>query len=288
MMVPSPMGPEGSAAAIRGAWQVAEGAIHIRGLVKHFGAVKAVDGIDLDVQPGECFGLLGRNGAGKSTTIKMLIGLLPPDRGEARVHGHDLFNDAQRLRADIGYVPQSLSVDGVLTGRENLDFFGKLYALPARVRRERIPEILHMLDLADAADRPASTYSGGMIRRLEVGQSILHRPPVVFLDEPSTGLDPVARVSLWGYLTKLRRQYGMTLLLTTHYMEEAESLCDRMAIMDRGRICAMGTLADLRRQTRLPKASLEKIFVRLVGHLESAEGSLHDVQRSRRNSQRVA
>jgi ABC-2 type transport system ATP-binding protein len=266
---------------------VGEDAIFIKGLVKHFGQVKAVDGIDLSVRPGECFGLLGRNGAGKSTTIKMLIGLLPPDGGEARVHGHDLFKDAQGLRADIGYVPQSLSVDGVLTGRENLDFFGKLYSLPGTVRRERIPEILDMLDLGDAADRPAATYSGGMIRRLEVGQSILHRPPVVFLDEPTTGLDPVARVSLWGYLSRLRKQFGMTLLLTTHYMEEAERLCDRMAIMDRGKITAMGTLADLRRKARRPKANLEEIFVRLVGHLENEEGSLSDVQRSRRNSKRL-
>ena len=184
-------------------------------------------------------------------------------------------------------MPQSLSVDGVLTGRENLDFFGKLYALPSALRRQRIPEILEMLDLADAADRPASTYSGGMIRRLEVGQSILHRPPVVFLDEPTTGLDPVARVSLWAYLDKLRKQFGMTLLLTTHYMEEAEQLCDRMAIMDKGKIAATGHLADLRRQTRLPKASLEKIFVRLVGHQPEEEGRLLDIQRSRRNSKRL-
>jgi ABC-2 type transport system ATP-binding protein len=264
-------------------------AISIKGLVKHFGPVKAVDGIDLSVAHGECFGLLGRNGAGKSTTIKMLIGLLPPDAGEARVQGHDLYRDAQALRACIGYVPQSLSVDGVLTGRENLDFFGKLYDLPGRVRRERIPEILQLLDLSDAADRPASTYSGGMIRRLEVGQSILHRPPVVFLDEPTTGLDPVARVSLWSYFNRLRKQFGMTLLLTTHYMEEAERLCDRMAIMDAGTIAASGDLASLRRQTKMPGASLEKIFVRLVGHLENdaTEGKLSDVQRSRRNSKRL-
>jgi ABC-2 type transport system ATP-binding protein len=268
---------------------LSDNAISIRGLAKHFGAVKAVDGIDLDVRRGECFGLLGRNGAGKSTTIKMLIGLLPPDSGEAHVQGHDLYHDARRLRACIGYVPQSLSVDGVLTGRENLDFFGKLYSLPGRERRERIPEILHLLDLDEAADRPASTYSGGMIRRLEVGQSILHRPPVVFLDEPTTGLDPVARVSLWDYLNRLRKQYGMTLLLTTHYMEEAERLCERMAIMDNGKIVASGTLADLRRQSRLPGASLEKIFVRLVGHLENDDtgGKLSDVQRSRRTSKRL-
>jgi ABC-2 type transport system ATP-binding protein len=264
-----------------------ESAIRVQGLVKHFGGVKAVDGIDLEVRRGECFGLLGRNGAGKSTTIKMLIGLLPPDAGRAVVHGHDLFKDAQGLRADIGYVPQSLSLDGILTGRENLDLFGKLYALPGPVRRRRIPEILELLDLADAADRPAATYSGGMIRRLEVGQSILHRPAVVFLDEPTTGLDPVARAGLWEYLQRLRKQFGMTLLLTTHYMEEAERLCGRMAIMTHGKITAMGALADLRRQTHLPKAGLDRIFVHLAGQTETEEGNLRDVQRSRRNSKRL-
>ncbi len=265
-----------------------EEAIAVRGLVKHFGDVKAVDGIDLSVLRGECFGLLGRNGAGKSTTIKMLIGLLPPDGGSASVQGHDLFTDAQRLRASIGYVPQSLSVDAVLTGRQNLDFFGRLYGLAGADRRRRIPEILEMLDLADAADRPAGTYSGGMIRRLEVGQSILHRPPVVFLDEPTTGLDPVARASLWSYLGLLRRQFGTTLLLTTHYMDEAQQLCDRIAIMDKGRIVALGDLAGLRRAVGMPGASLDRIFVRLAGRAQSEEGNLRDVQRSRRNAKRLA
>jgi ABC-2 type transport system ATP-binding protein len=263
--------------------------IIVHGLIKSFGAVRAVDGIDLDVRPGECFGLLGRNGAGKSTTIKMLIGLLPPDAGRAQVAGHDLFRDAQGLRADIGYVPQSLSVDGVLTGRENLDFMGRLYALGKAERRRRIDEILEMLDLAEAADRPASTYSGGMVRRLEVGQSILHRPRVVFLDEPTTGLDPVARVALWDYLSRLRKESGMTLLLTTHYMDEAERLCDRLAIMDRGRIAALGSLADLRRQTRRPRANLETIFVHLAGNpAATEEGNLRDVQRSRRHTRRLS
>ncbi|HXB96571.1 MAG TPA: ATP-binding cassette domain-containing protein, partial [bacterium] len=229
-------------------------AIRVQALQKHFGAVKAVDGIDLSVAPGECFGLLGRNGAGKSTTIKMLIGLLPPDQGSATVNGFDLATQAQRLRASIGYVPQSLSVDGQLTGRQNLDFFGKLYGLSREQRRERIPQVLDMLDLADAADRGAATYSGGMIRRLEVGQAVLHTPPVVFLDEPTVGLDPVARIALWKHLGQLRKRHGMTLLLTTHYMEEAELLCDRVAIMQAGKIAAQGTLGQLRKFVGKPKA----------------------------------
>jgi ABC-2 type transport system ATP-binding protein len=251
--------------------------------------VKAVDGIDLSIAPGECFGLLGRNGAGKSTTIKMLIGLLPPDAGRATVNGYDLSTQSQRLRASIGYVPQSLSVDGLLTGRQNLDFFGKLYGLPGAVRRERIPEVLGMLDLIDAADRPAGTYSGGMIRRLEVGMSILHTPPVVFLDEPTVGLDPVARQTLWKHLERLRKRYGMTVLLTTHYMEEAELLCERVAIMQAGKIAAQGTLPELRKLVRKPKASLEQVFVTLAGHELAAEteGDIHAVSRSRRTAKRL-
>lgn len=264
-------------------------AILVQGLFKHFGPVRAVDGIDLTVAPGECFGLLGRNGAGKSTTLKMLIGLLPPDAGEATVNGFDLATQAQRLRASIGYVPQALSVDGLLTGRQNLDFFGRLYGLPAALRRQRIPEVLAMLDLVDAADRPAATYSGGMIRRLEVGQSILHTPPVVFLDEPTVGLDPVARRTLWEHLERLRKRYGMTVLLTTHYMEEAQLLCDRVAIMHAGKVAAQGSLSDLRRKQRLPKASLEQLFVNLAGQEQAAEqeGELHAVGRTRRNAHRL-
>jgi ABC-2 type transport system ATP-binding protein len=266
-------------------------AILVQALKKHFGPVHAVDGIDLAVAPGECFGLLGRNGAGKSTTIKMLIGLLPPDQGSATVNGFDLATQAQRLRASIGYVPQSLSVDGQLTGRQNLDFFGKLYGLSGAQRRERIPQVLEMLDLADAADRAASTYSGGMIRRLEVGQAVLHTPPVVFLDEPTVGLDPVARISLWKHLEGLRKRYGMTLLLTTHYMEEAELLCDRVAIMQAGKIAAQGGMGQLRKIVKKPKASLEQVFITLAGREQAVEpekeGGFHAVQRSRRNAKRL-
>src|SRR5581483_989432 len=192
------------------------------------------------------------------------------------------------IRESIGYVPQSLSVDGTLTGRENLTIFGKLYGLRGNELKERIPKILEMMDLSDSADRPVIHYSGGMVRRLEIGQSILHRPEVVFLDEPTVGLDPVARNTLWGHIRGLRKEYGMTLLLTTHYMEEAQELCDRVAIMDKGRIKVMGTLKELRKQARKPKATMDQLFVHFVGKSESDEqGGLANVKRSRRTAQRL-
>jgi ABC-2 type transport system ATP-binding protein len=263
--------------------------IRVSNLVKHFGVVKAVDGVSFEVKRGECFGLLGRNGAGKSTIIKMLIALLPPDHGEVQVNGYDISKDPQGVRSTIGYVAQSLSVDATLTGRENLDIFGKLYFLNKRERAERIPKILSLMDLNDAADRPASQYSGGMVRRLEIGQSILHAPPLVFLDEPTVGMDPVARAALWKHIKRLQRQGDMTILLTTHYMEEAEKLCSRMAIMNQGKIVASGSLAELRKLIKRPKASLEEIFVKFTGHHEpESKGDFRDVQRSRRISKRLA
>ena len=240
------------------------------------------------MRPGECFGLLGRNGAGKSTTIKMLIALLPQDAGEVEINGFDLKKDPLSVRASIGYVPQSLSIDATLTARENLDVFGKFYGLDAATRRSRSAEILKVLDLEDAADRPVGQYSGGMIRRLEVGQSILHQPPLLFLDEPTTGLDPVARASLWAYIGRLQKSLGISILLTTHYMEEAEKLCGRMAIMDKGRIVAMGNMKELRRLARKPKASMDQIFTYFTGQAGPEEGNIHDVQKSRRVARRLS
>jgi ABC-2 type transport system ATP-binding protein len=265
--------------------------IEVRGLAKSFKDVHAVQGVSFDVAQGECFGLLGPNGAGKSTTIKMLITMLPPDSGEAKVNGFSLRTQPTHIRESIGYVPQSLSVDGTLTGRENLIFFGKLYGMGNAQLRERVPRILEMLDLADAADRPVAHYSGGMVRRLEIGQSILHRPAVVFLDEPTVGLDPVARKTLWGHIRELRSEYGMTLLLTTHYMDEAQELCDRIAIMDKGLIVVMGNLKELRQKARKPRASMDDLFVHFVGHTESdsdEQGGLAHVKRSRRIAKRLS
>ena len=261
--------------------------IEVQGLSKSFGALKAVDSIDFQVRHGECFGLLGRNGAGKSTTIKMLIALLPKDAGSVKVNGFDLSEAPLSVRASIGYVPQSLSVDAMLSARQNLNIFGKFYGLDSKTRRARSAEILKILDLEEAADRPVGQYSGGMIRRLEVGQSILHQPPVVFLDEPTTGLDPVARKALWAHIRHLQKELGMSILLTTHYMEEAERLCGRMAIMDRGRIVAMGNMKELRGLARKPRASMDQIFTHFTGRERPEEGNIADVQKSRRITRRL-
>ena len=263
--------------------------IEVHHLSKSFDDVHAVQNVSFDVAPGECFALLGPNGAGKSTTIKMLITLLTPDSGEATINGFSLRKEPSHVRESIGYVPQSLSVDGVLTGRENLVVFGKLYGLSGAQLKERVPRILAMMDLTEAANRPVAHYSGGMVRRLEIGQSILHRPAVVFLDEPTAGLDPVARNALWGHIRELRKEYGMTLLMTTHYMEEAQKLCDRIAIMDKGRIEVMGTLKELRKKARMPHASMDDLFVNFVGPTETNEqqGGLASVKRSRRIARRL-
>ncbi len=262
--------------------------IEVRGLTKKFKDVHAVEDVSFDVARGECFALLGPNGAGKSTTIKMLITLLDPDAGEAKVNGFSLKREASRVRESIGYVPQALSVDGSLTGWENLMIFGKLYGLSGAQLKERVPRILDMMDLTEAAHRPVAHYSGGMVRRLEIGQSILHHPAVVFLDEPTVGLDPVARNALWGHIRELRKEFGMTILLTTHYMEEAQELCDRIAIMDKGRIVVIGTLQELRKKAKSPKATMDQLFVRFVGPVESGEqGGLANVKKSRRTAERL-
>jgi ABC-2 type transport system ATP-binding protein len=180
-----------------------------------------------------------------------------------------------------------LSVDGALTGYENLLIFGKLYGLRRREREERIREILALTGLEEAADRPVKTYSGGMIRRLEIGQAILHRPKVLFLDEPTVGLDPVARRGIWDYIEALRGELDMTVVLTTHYMDEAESLCSRIAIMSKGEIAALGTVEELRRQTGNPEASMDDVFAHFAGNPDREEGGMRDVFRSRRKTARI-
>jgi ABC-2 type transport system ATP-binding protein len=261
--------------------------IRVTGLAKSFGDVRAVDGIDFSVRRGECFGLVGPNGAGKTTTIKILITLLSADSGEAVVDGHSVRNEPRMVRRSIGYVPQSVSVDGLLTGYENMEFHGLFQGMNRKEIARRIPEILSMFDLEKAAGRRVATYSGGMIRRLEIGLSVLHRPRVVFLDEPTVGLDAVSRKALWRHIKELRRKEGVTVFMTTHYLEEAESLCARIAIMNSGRITAMGTMAGLRKQTAMSGASLEKMFIRLAGRIEPEKGDLMTVKRSRRLAQRL-
>lgn len=258
----------------------------VEGLSKRFGDFQAVDDVSFRAQAGECFGLLGPNGAGKSTTIKMLATLLRPDAGRAKVAGFDVLAEPQRVRSAIGYVPQMLSVDGALTGYENLLICARLQGLRPGTRRARIDEVIAMLGLEEAAHRQVRTYSGGMVRRLEIGQAILHRPKVLFLDEPTVGLDPVARQGVWEHIERLRQEHGMTVFLTTHYMEEAESLCTRIAIMSRGRVAALGTLAELRDRVGNPEATLNEIFTHFAGHFEH-QGGLRDVSRTRRTARRL-
>jgi ABC-2 type transport system ATP-binding protein len=220
-------------------------AIVASGLVKRFGDVPALDGIDLAVAPGTVFGLLGPNGAGKTTTVRILTTILHPDAGEARVLGHDVITEAEAVRNSIGLAGQYAAVDENLTGAENLRMVGKLTHLPRALIRERAVELLERFDLTAAANRPVKTYSGGMRRRLDLAASLVHRPPVLFLDEPTTGLDPRSRSDLWGVIEDLVAE-GTTVLLTTQYLEEADRLADQLAVVDHGRIIAMGTPAELK------------------------------------------
>jgi ABC-2 type transport system ATP-binding protein len=255
-------------------------------LSRRFDETIAVDRLTLTVAAGQIFGVLGPNGAGKSTTIKMLVTLLPPTSGSARVAGFDIVAAPDRVRAAIGYVPQLLSADGSLTGAENLLLSARLYDIPRRERDERIREALAFMELTDVARALVRTYSGGMVRRLEVAQAMLHRPRVLFLDEPTMGLDPIARRAVWERLQEARRQFQMTILITTHDMEEAEALCDELAIMHAGVIAARGTPANLRQQVG-PEATLDDVFVHFAGGAISSEGTFRDIRRSRNTAARL-
>src|ERR671937_863069 len=214
-------------------------------LKKSFGDVQAVKGVDLFAEQGTVFGLLGPNGAGKTTTIRILTTLLEPDEGTASVAGFDVVRDAIQLRPVIGLAGQFAAVDENLTGLENLEMVGRLYHLPPGVARQRAKAVLERFDLADAADRTAKTYSGGMRRRLDVGASLVGQPKVLFMDEPTTGLDPRSRLVLWDLIRDLQRE-GTTVLLCTQYLEEADNLCDRIAVIDLGTVIAEGTSGELK------------------------------------------
>ena len=256
-------------------------------LTRHFGEMTAVDALTISVNPGEVFGLLGPNGAGKTTVLKMLTTLLPPTSGEARVCGFDLIRHAGDVRRVIGYVPQMLSADGTLTGYENLLIFAKLYDLPHAVRESRVRDALALMGLADAADKLVRNYSGGMIRRLEIAQSMLHEPRVLFLDEPTVGLDPLAREAVWERIEELRNEFGTTILLTTHYMEEADSLCSRVAIMHQGQVMALGAPAELKASIGGNGATLEQVFMHYAGTELESGGNYRETFRTRRTAQRV-
>jgi ABC-2 type transport system ATP-binding protein len=225
-------------------------AIEASGLVKTYGEVQALGGVSFSVPEGTVFGLLGPNGAGKSTTVRILTTLTRPDDGSAQVAGLDVLADPTGVRRSIGVVGQKSGVDPEATGRENLRLQGQVYDLPAHEREERIDELLERFRLADAADRLVSGYSGGMQRRLDVALGLVSRPKVLFLDEPTTGLDPEVRAEMWQEIESLAGEHGVTVLLTTHYMEEADRLAARLAIVDQGRIVAEGTPDQLKRELR--------------------------------------
>jgi len=216
-------------------------AIHVEGLTRRFGDFTAVDAISFDIRKGEIFGLLGPNGAGKTTTISMLSTLLEPTSGRALVSGIDIRADQDGVRRSIGVVFQDQSLDEELTAWENMDFHARLYRIPKNVRDERIGELLRLVELDDRTDSLVKTFSGGMRRRLEIARGLLHEPEVLFLDEPTLGLDPQTRNHLWDYIRNLNRTKGITIILTTHYMDEADRLCDRVAIIDHGKIIALDT-----------------------------------------------
>ena len=244
-----PSAPEGSAPD-------RSAAVSARGLVKRYGDLNAVDGIDLDVRPGETFGFLGPNGAGKSTTIKILCTLLDPTAGTATVAGHDVVRERPIVRRNIGLVFQDTTLDGYLSAAQNLKFHAELYGVPRHLVQDRMHQVMDMVGLWDRRDQRVDTYSGGMKRRLEIARGLLHSPRVLFLDEPTVGLDPQTRSSIWGYIEELKQREDITIFLTTHYMDEAEH-CDRIAIMDQGRIVVLDTPAAL-------KASIGKDRVQLV------------------------
>jgi ABC-2 type transport system ATP-binding protein len=229
---------------------------------------------------------LGPNGAGKSTLIKMLTTLLPPSEGTAKIAGVDLVQHPEAIRGKIGYVSQMLSADGDLTGYENLLISAKLYGIPREERTRRIAEAFEFMDLAHVSGKRVRQYSGGMIRRLEIAQSMLHRPSVLFLDEPSVGLDPSAKRAVWERITELRREFGTTILMTTHDMEEADRLCDIVAVMHQGVLAALDTPASLKAQVS-PDASLDHVFIHFTGATISEGGDLRDAARTRITSQRM-
>ncbi|MBT3363153.1 MAG: ATP-binding cassette domain-containing protein [Chloroflexi bacterium] len=210
------------------------------------GDVRAVDGIDFEVKEGEIFGFLGPNGAGKTTTIKMLNTLIPPTSGSAKVAGYDIVKQPSDVRTSIGYVAQDVGVDEHSTGRENLTLYGHFYRLDKATIKQRIAEIFKLVDLEGYEDKMAKTYSGGMRKRLDLAMGLIHNPKLVFMDEPTTGLDPQTRSKIWEYIRKMTKELGITIFLTTHYLEEADQLCNRVAIIDLGKIITTGTPSELK------------------------------------------
>lgn len=271
-------------------------AVDGRNLTYRYGQFTAVDDVTLQVRPGETLGLLGPNGAGKTTMVRMLTTLTPVQHGELRIFGMDARRQTTDIRSNIGYVPQQLSIEPALTGRQNVQWFARLYGVPRNERADRVDQALIAMDLVDVADRLASSYSGGIMRRLEVAQALVNRPSLLVLDEPTVGLDPIARDGVWAQVQKMQARFGMTVLLTTHYMEEADALCDRVALMHRGQLRAVGTPDKLKAQVSKvsPNATLEDVFRHYAAsgldeeeESPEANGSIREIRSSRKVARRV-
>jgi ABC-2 type transport system ATP-binding protein len=237
--------------------------VSAKDLTRRFGTVLAVDHVSLNIAAGELFGLIGPNGAGKSTLMKMFTTMIPPTSGRATIAGFDVAVQPQEVRKRIGYVPQLLSADGELTGYENMLLSARLYLIPSAARESRVQAALEMMGLTDVKNRLVQTYSGGMARRLEIAQSTLHRPAVLFMDEPTVGLDPGGRRAVWEHVRALHREMGAAVVFSTHYMDEAEAVCDRLALIAHGKVAALGTPDELK--ARLGgQASLDDVFAELT------------------------
>ncbi len=265
-------------------------AVDCRNLTHRYGKFTAVDNLSLEVRAGETVGLLGPNGAGKTTVVRVLTTLTPVQSGHVEIFGFDSRKNTMDIRHNIGYVPQQLSVEAALTGRQNVELFARLYGVRRRERRDRVNEALAAMSLLDVADRLASTYSGGMVRRLELAQALVNRPSLLILDEPTVGLDPIARDGVWEQVAQMQDEFGMTVLLTTHYMEEADALCDRVVLMHHGRLQAAGTPADLKK-TVSAEATLEDVFRHYAGtdlDEDTSQTAFTQVRSSRRTARRVS
>ena len=282
--------PQGGAALVAGTAPADPPALLCEGLRYRYGEHVALDGVDLRIERGEIFGLLGPNGAGKTTTIRIANTLLPVQAGRIEVLGFDVSRAKMAVRRRLGYVPQQLSIEAALTGRQNVSWFARLFDVPRAERRTRVSEALELMGLTEVADRLAATYSGGMVRRLELAQALVNRPELLVLDEPTVGLDPVARDGVWQRVDDLREATGMSVLLTTHYMEEAELLCDRIALLHLGRVEAVGSPAALRDAIG-PGATLEDVFRHYTGNdldeRGEAIGTIRSVRTTRRTARRV-
>lgn len=265
-------------------------AIDCRNLIHAYGRFTAVDDFSLRVESGETVGLLGPNGAGKTTVVKVLTTLTPVQGGDVQIFGLNSRRHTMDIRHNIGYVPQQLSIESALTGRQNVDLFARLYDVPRKERRSRVDDALEAMSLLDVADSPAGTFSGGMIRRLELAQALVNRPSLLILDEPTVGLDPIARDGVWDQVRRMQDEYGMTVLLTTHYMQEADALCDRVALMHHGRLQALGSPAELKHTVGLD-ATLEDVFRHYAGTdlaADASQGNFREVRSSRRTARRVS